>query len=1315
VARVVPLLHEFFDRAAMRWPDDVAIEVPPGPGRPRRRLTYRDLDARASSLGVRLGPLPSTEPLVAILMARDSPWLVAAQLAALRGGAAFASLDPAFPDGQIRAQLDDAEPAAIVVDAASAARLRTLGLDRWPLVEVDAEAVPAVPNRVPPAPPSLTESSLAYVIYTSGTSGQPKGVLIEHRSIANLVQADLDEFGIGPGDRVVQGSSAAYDSSIEETWLALASGATLVVADDATVRLGPDLVTWLARERITAFCPPPTLLRATGCADPATALPHLRLLYVGGEALPLDVAERWGRGRTLVNGYGPTETTVTVVRETVQPGAPIAIGRPIAGVTASVLDADGVEAPPGEPGELCIGGAAVGRGYRGLPALTAERFPTHPTLGRIYRTGDRAIRDATGRIFYEGRLDAQVKVRGYRIELEAIEARLASSAGVAQAAVAVQGNGEAQRLVAFVVPSRPGAPPSPATLLAGLRDALPSYMVPVRLGVIDALPTTVGGKLDRASLPVLDVAPGGGQTRSPVVPSTPAEAAIVAAMAATLQRPGGVAATDDFFADLGGDSLGAGLLVSRLRERPDTAGLTTRDVYEARTAAALAQRAAAASAAPAPVTRQSVVLPPLGRVVAATAVQTAWLLGELAVASLVAYAVIAGLVPWLDAHVGLIGVVLTLPLVGALAAVLWAPVAVALTALAARLLTADLRPGTVPAWSAAHLRLWLVQRIAAHIPWGTLAGTHALTVTLRVLGARVGHRVHIHRGVDLQHGVWHLLSLGDDVSLARDVSVRVAELDAGHVVLGEIAIADGATLGVHAGVGPGARVGRGASLAPWTSVASDVRVPEGERWTGVPAQPAGPTPPAPTLDDDRALGAWTHVAAAAAARTVASATFALPALAAVIGGLMWLDIFTLAALRVRLWTAHLWTAAAVGSVASLVVSLVLSALGCRALGPERPGVFAARSWASIRVDAKTRLLDLASVWLSGAVFWPWWLRAAGMRIGAGAEVSTIIDTVPDLASIGDDCFLADGVYLAGPRFDRGTMTLGRVQVGARTFVGNHAVIAAGAGLPADALLGVSTVTTAAMSDAPGTAWFGHPPMTLPRPAATADRRTTHQPSWLRRVNRALWEAARLTLPIGLLAAAAWWAERLLDISARGVGLVVAASAATAMAGVALGGVSVALKWALLGRVRPGAHPLWSCWCSRWDFLYVVWGLYARWLAAPLEGTLWLPWYLRAMGMRIGRRVLLGPGFAQVVDPDMIEIGDGATVHAMFQAHTFEDRVLKIGRVRIGAGASVGPGTVPLYGVTIGEGTVVAPHSVVMKGETLAARTTYEGAPVAVRR
>jgi non-ribosomal peptide synthetase-like protein len=167
---------------------------------------------------------------------------------------------------------------------------------------------------------------------------------------------------------------------------------------------------------------------------------------------------------------------------------------------------------------------------------------------------------------------------------------------------------------------------------------------------------------------------------------------------------------------------------------------------------------------------------------------------------------------------------------------------------------------------------------------------------------------------------------------------------------------------------------------------------------------------------------------------------------------------------------------------------------------------------------------------------------------------------------------------------------------------------------------------------------------------------------------------------------------------------------TVVAGASLCALVLALKWVLLGRVRPGTHALWSCWCSRWDCFYVAWGMYARAFLARLEGTLWLSWYLRAMGMTLGRRVLLGPGFAQVVDPDMLVIEDGATVSAMFQAHTFEDRVLKIDRISIRRGATIGEGAVPLYGAEVGAGAVVAPHSVVMKRERLLPGTRYEGAP-----
>ena len=235
-----------------------------------------------------------------------------------------------------------------------------------------------------------------------------------------------------------------------------AAGSTLVVGSDETVRLGPDLVDWLIEKRITVFAPPPTLLRTMGGARVAQRLSQLRFLYVGGEALTEDVVNAWAPGRTLINGYGPTECSVTVVRGEVSVGDDeITIGRPVLNHRAYVLDGSMMPVKKGEKGELCIAGAGVARGYLNRAELTAEKFPTLPKLGRVYRTGDLVSQRPDGTFLYHGRIDTQVKLRGYRLELTSIETHLCQVLGIKSAACAVQENGGKQSLVAFVTHEKP--------------------------------------------------------------------------------------------------------------------------------------------------------------------------------------------------------------------------------------------------------------------------------------------------------------------------------------------------------------------------------------------------------------------------------------------------------------------------------------------------------------------------------------------------------------------------------------------------------------------------------------------------------------------------------------------------------------------------------------------------------------------------------------------------------------------------------------------------------------------------------------------
>jgi non-ribosomal peptide synthetase-like protein len=1307
------LLHQFFERAARRWPERTAVDIPPCNGtRERRLITYRELECQSNSLAGSLQTFVDKECVVAILLPRHTENLYISQLAVLKAGGAYTCIDSAFPDEQVRDILVDSEAVALLTDETGAARAQRFGFTGERVFDV-ANLIADESSVVAP-PPWLAATSLAYIIYTSGTTGRAKGVMIEHASIANLVGSDLEEFCLSPDDRVGQSSSASYDSSIEEIWLAFAAGATVVVMDDETTRLGPDLVPWLRRERITVFCPPPTMLRTTGCDDPETALPELSLLYVGGEALPPDVAARWARGRRLVNGYGPTECSVTSIRDRVREGDPVTIGRPVRGLQAWVLNESLDEVLDGRQGELCLGGVGLARGYRNRPELTAEKFPEHPRLGRIYRTGDLAHRDSDGRLFYHGRIDSQIKLRGYRIELEAIERRLAELDGVREAACRVQGNGAHQTLVAFVVPENGRAAPSFDDLKAFLRKVLPAYMVPSRFGVLSDLPTTVGGKLNRSDLPFLEAQRRNGN-RNGVAPRDGLEKKVATAFVEVLRLPGGISVYDDFFNDLGGDSLNAAELISLLRDDSSTASIAVRDLYEARTVAGLAMRAQAERHTEILIEKEFASTG--GKPVLVTSIQILWLLAGLVLGSSALCFTVFEVLPVLIRSLGLIPFLLLGPVLLFAALVIYAPFAVLLAVLVKRILIGRYRALRVPVWGSFYLRNWMVQQTVRFVPWTLMQGTVFQLAGLRALGARIGLRVHVHRGVGLEQGGWDLLDIGDDVTISQDASIRLVDFDDGQVVVGAVSLGDGSTLDVRAGVGGDTCLEPGAYLSALSSLPEGGRIPRGELWDGVPARPAGVSPSRHSPPEgQRILTPLLHgivtVAARLALMTAIGISLTLPATLLAL-------MFQVDKERALDWLASPSLDAPLLGALILIVTLamplmlVVEAVVVRMLGRVNVGVISRWSLAYVRVCLKTQLVDYAGKWLAGALFWHVWLRCAGMKVGRGSEISTIINVVPELIEIGRNSFLADGIYLGGPRIHRGAVTLASTALGDNTFLGNHVIIAGGQRLPSDILLGVCTVADEEAVRA-GSAWFGHPPFELPRrEVIQCDRKLTYEPSLFLYANRVFWEMSRLALPILPVLILPVWLKLLAyahsNVSTPQLILIVAPLAS-------LGAVLffcflvLALKWVLLGRVRPGLHPFWSCWCNRWDFLYMAWEIYARGALSFLEGTLLLSSYLRAMGARIGRRVVLGGGFAQVVDPDMLDFEDGVTVSCQIQAHTFEDRVLKIDRVRIRRRATVESGALLLYGAEIGARTHVAAHSVVMKRESLLAGRSYSGVP-----
>jgi amino acid adenylation domain-containing protein len=475
-------IHELFEAQVAQTPDAVAVEFE------GETLRYRELNDRANRLahhlaGLGVGP----ETRVGISLERGTEMVVSV-LAVLKAGGAYVPLDPAYPAERLAFVLADAAVPVLVTQESLRAALPAG--DGIAVVSVDGDGARIAAESAENPERGARPDHLAYVIHTSGSTGTPKGVMVPHRGVPNLAYAQARRFGIDGTSRVLQFASFSFDAAVAELFDALLAGATLVMASRDELLPGAGLLETLRRGRVTVATLPPPVLAVL----PPDDLPELRTVVSAGEAVDAATVERWSGGRAFVNAYGPTETTVcaTSARCEADGRAP-AIGRALENVRVYVLDAAGRPAPVGVPGELYVGGVGVARGYLGRPGLTAGKFVPDPFGGepgaRLYRTGDRVRWLARGELEFLGRVDAQVKVRGFRIEPGEIEGALRRSEGVADCVVVAREDAPGEkRLVAYVVGDAEAG-----VLREHLFRELPEYMVPSAFVFLDALPLTPNG------------------------------------------------------------------------------------------------------------------------------------------------------------------------------------------------------------------------------------------------------------------------------------------------------------------------------------------------------------------------------------------------------------------------------------------------------------------------------------------------------------------------------------------------------------------------------------------------------------------------------------------------------------------------------------------------------------------------------------------------------------------------------------------------------------------------------------------------------
>jgi non-ribosomal peptide synthetase-like protein len=1290
----------FPDRTALIWRDTA--------------LSYGTLHSNASAAAEALSFLGAGPGQIVGLWLPRGAELLQAQVAITASGAAWLPLDADIPVERAVACLKAAGALGLLTTRAWQGLLEPFcQFNLWFFEDLLSPCAKRVSSK------EATPGDPAYVIYTSGSTGAPKGITITHRNICHFLRSENSVLQIGAEDLVYQGFSLAFDMSFEEIWISYLVGASLWIAPPETVS-DPDAISEaLDRQKITVLHVVPTLVALIERFPD-----HLRLLNVGGEACPESLANRLTEDsqpslRRVFNTYGPTETTVTATVSELQVGQGVSVGIPLPNYGVVIVSPDLRPLSAGETGEIAIFGPGVSPGYLGAPELTNSRFVSNPAAesdaeNRLYLTGDLGQIGENGILQCLGRIDHQVKLRGFRIELDEIAAVLARQPGVGTATVVLRQFRGSEEIVGFCVPTSP--PPSRHQLLEALRRDLPGYMVPAGIHLLPEMPRLLSGKVDLATLRTLEISAktddSSGET---YVPNSDAERVLWDALAAFFP----VAALHpekDFFDDLGGHSLLAARLVSRLRRDPDFRTVGVRQVYEGRTLGRIAQTLRRQRPCPSPLVNPEARSPESLRYLCGAA-QLACL------PILTTIDLLQWLAPFFTYHNMTGSKTDSIPLAMIASVVAYLSVislSFPVTALLRRLLLGRLAPGTYPLWGLTYFRWWLGAQLANISAGHLISGTPWKALHLRLLGAKIGRHTMLN---SLTVSVPELLEIGDNACVGTFVNIENARVEAGRLFIGRVCIGSNATVDSYSVLENDTVIGAGSRLCGLSSLSEGKSIPPGQVWSGAPAQlvaeegDAWPeTPPPSRL---KLCGSMLFYAVAAAAIAVLFFVPTFPAFVLV----DWIDANT-----VDLFESSLawWEALPVVFIMALPASMGLVTLTALLAGgvlslmrKQERGIFPLNGLEYRMKWVRSTVLDTSLQALHGlyaSVFAAPWLRLLGAKIGRDTEISTAEGVVPQLLEIGTGAFVADGALLGDEEQRSGWMRLKGTKIGNRSFVGNGAYVPDGTVLPEDVLLGVQSCAPPEDKLRPGQTWIGSPPVLLParETIAAPNPSLTFTPSAARRVTRSAIESVRIVLPIAFVISAGYvMVYRLMDVMDVGHSLRSALWMTGASLAYAFGSFALicALKWVLIGRYKPRHAPMWTLFVWMSEAVTVAYeSLAVPALLDHLKGTPFLPWALRCLGAKIGKAVWINT--TDLTEFDCVEIGDLAELnaHSGPQTHLFEDRIMRIGSVKIGKRATLGVRTTVLYDSSVGEGCKLGPLTLVAKGEHFPAGTQWSGSP-----
>jgi len=1299
-------LADIFQSTCSIFPDKIAIISG------KRTVTYKELDLLSTHVAAYLNAVGIGKGNVVGLFLPRGADLLIAQLGITKSGAGWLPFDSDTPHERISVCLNASEAKALLTCEELARTLNGVVTKVLTFESLLAKELLAVTQHA-------DSSDIAYIIYTSGSTGTPKGISISHANICHFLRSENAVLGILETDKVYQGFSCSFDMSFEEIWISYLVGASIWVAPKAIITDPEALAECLNRENITVLHAVPTLLSLI--SDP---LKKLRIINVGGEACTQALATRLlneNPNRKLFNTYGPTETTVSATVAELKLNETINIGKPLPNYGVIILNESKEVCSLNEEGQIAITGPGLSPGYLHNPKLTSDKFiffndPISQVSKRVYLTGDLGKIDEKGKVYCIGRIDNQVKLRGFRIEPDEISAAILKSDKIKNAAVVLRKYNGSDELVAFVVTSD-GSSIEPKTLKNELAKQVPKYMVPVHIEVLQDLPRLVSGKVDLKALKSIELKFSTTSKNKTLEPKNEEERVLFESIVQLV--PSSYPTADaDFFDDIGGHSLLAARLVSIIRKSSRYATLSISTIYLRRKLGLIAE--VMAELATKHVSSDAKVK--------VDAFNYRRYVCGLAQACIVPLFITLNISDWLapfftyhyftgdegDSVIKAIGLSLIVFIACRL-------INFSIAIVGKRLLTRPLKPGRYPLWGLAYFNWWLATRFAELPDTYLITSTPWIRFYLRALGAKIGQGAIIDT---VSFSVPELVTVGDFVTIGNFANIENARIENGELIVGRVIIQDEASIESYCVIEENTSIGKKSVLSGLSCLSANQTIGDEERWEGAPASKISRGNS--THKERVTVSVYKHVIITCTlglSAVFASLLFFIPTFPAFLiidwVDSNWLDIFN-SNYGQGVIFIYIFFLALPASALFILLTMLFAASIRRILPKAKPQTYHIYSSKFIRKKFLSQIIDSSLRELHGiyaSVFVSGWLKLLGAKIGTNSEISNAEGFIPELLELGNDCFIADGASIGEEEINSGWITQSTTVINDRSFIGNSAYVTGGARIPSDVLIGVQTRTPNNETLQSGQTWLGSPAVLLPMRASSPEfaAELTFRPSVERYIARATIELLRILTPISFAIAFGYSMVKLLLPIAVKYGLSANFITALSVAGCIYAVCSfvfvLALKWICIGRYKPRAAPMWTVfvWLSE-----AVTSVYES-LAVPnllnlLRGTPILPFFLRLLGIKIGKNVFLNT--TDFTEFDCVRIGDGSELNNWCgpQTHLFEDRIMKIGLVDIGNDVYIGPRTIVLYDTRVDDQVYLGSLSLVSKGEHLPRASRWVGSP-----